>query len=78
MTKFPKLRTLTDDEKSKKIFVSTPCPHDFFDPYWPPELCPTCEHAKINSIFLDRVHINFHGETQGTGRGEAEDRKSFA
>ena len=46
MTKFPKLRTLTDDEKSKKIFVSTPCPHDFFDPYWPPEQCPTREHAK--------------------------------
>ena len=41
--------------KSKKKFLaSTPSPHDFFDLYWPPELCPTRENAKIKSFFAKR------------------------
>ena len=55
MTKFPKLPTLTGDEKSKIFLASTLSPDDFFDPYRPPELRSTREHAKLKKYFLQNV-----------------------
>ena len=54
MTKFPKLRTLTGAQKSKKFFGEHTFPTRFFDPYWPPELCPTRENAKIKKFFFSK------------------------
>ena len=46
----------------KIILASTPSPHDFFDPYWPPELCPTHEHARNFSFFA--FFTRFSNSTQ--------------
>ena len=47
------------DEISKiapkqQIFGEHTFTHDFFDPYWPPELFPTREHAKKKVFFVKR------------------------
>ena len=59
MTKFPKLRTLPGDENSKNFFGKRTFPTRFFDPYWPSELCPTREHAKIKKFFLQNAIFHF-------------------
>ena len=51
MRKFPKFRTI--------FLTSTPSPHDFSDPYWPPEQCPTREYAKIKKCFLQNAIFHF-------------------
>ena len=55
MTKFPKLRTLTGDEKSQIFFGEHTFPIRFF----PPELCPTRENAKIEKFFFAKRNFSF-------------------
>ena len=50
-TKFPKLHTLTGNQKSKNFLASTTTLYDFFNAYWSPEPFPTLEHAKIKKFF---------------------------
>ena len=46
--------------KSQRNFLaSTPSPHNFSDPYWPPELCRTREHTKIKKFFLQNAIFHF-------------------